>query len=532
MPCEHGTISPWLSGMPRAAGPLERDDSADVVVVGAGIAGMSVAYECALQGASVLVLDDGPIGGGETARTTAHLTTALDGRYYKLEQLAGKDGAAVCARSHAEAIARIEAICASEAISCDFQRLDGFLVVPPEEGARAMELLERELEAAGRVGVLCEIVRRAPFAALDSGHCLRFPGQGQFHPSKYLSGLSRAILNRKGRIHTGTHVAHVDDAERPMVRTDSGYSVSAGAVVVATNTPVNDRLVVHTKQAPFRSYVIALRVARGILPTALIWDGYWDSHAIPYHYVRLRSDPMEADELLIVGGEDHVTGREDDGSARWAALEEWARARYPNALDVAYQWSGQIMEPHDEVAYIGRNPGNTHVYTVTGDSGNGMTHGVIAGLMLPALIRGEQHPWLDVYSPSRLPQHAIGHAVVETAHMIAQYRDWVVPRDHSEVERLVPGSGTVIRDRFGRPRAVYKDVNGATNWLSAVCPHLQGIVRWNSCEKSWDCPCHGSRFDCRGRVLNGPANVPLLPVREDGPTSVAESSVEAGTLSG
>lgn len=529
---EHGTTSPWMAALPAAAGALDGDGAADVIVVGAGIAGMSIAYELATLGQRVMVLEAATVGGGETGRTTAHLTTALDGRYYKLERLVGQEGAALCAASHACAISRIESICGCESIACDFQRVDGFLVVPPEDGVRAMELLETERLAAQRVGVASELVRRAPFASFDSGPCLRFPGQAQFHVGKYLSGLVSAILERGGRIHTGTRVVHVHDGEAPSVTTDRGYAVSARAVVVATNSPVNDRVVMHTKQTPYRSYVIGVRALRGILPPALIWDGFWDDHSKPYHYVRLRMDPTQEEELLVVGGEDHVTGRDDDADGRYAALEAWTRERFPNALDVAYRWSGQIMEPHDEVAFIGRNPGSKHVYVVTGDSGNGMTHGAIAGMLIPCLLRGEDHPWKHVYSPSRLPQHAVGHAVVENAHVVAQYRDWVAPRDHTPLERLAPGAGTVVRDRLGRLRAVYKDLNSVLHWTSAVCPHLQGIVRWNAGECSWDCPCHGSRFDCRGNVLHGPANEPLAPVQEDGPHGMAAPSDGAAVTGG
>lgn len=505
--------------LPAAPGPLVNDITVDVVVVGAGIAGMSVAYELVSQGVEVIVLDDGPVGGGETSRTTAHLVTALDGRYYQLEKLVGRDGAQVCAATHASAVARIGAICADEGIACDFLRVDGFLVVPPEDRDHADELIERERAAAGRAGVGVEVVRRAPFPALDSGPCLRFPNQAQFHPAKYLAGLTRAITRLGGRIHTGTHVKTVHDGDRPSVVTDRGHTVSASAVVVATNTPVNDRLTMHTKQTAYRSYVIGVRTLRGVLTPALIWDGFWDDMTRPYHYTRPRLDAAEPDELLIVGGEDHATGRDEgDPEARYRALEAWTRERFPGALDVAYRWSGQIMEPHDEAAFIGRNPGDKNVYVVTGDSGNGMTHAVIAGLMLPALIRGAVHPWEHTYSPSRLPRHALGRAATKTAHMAAQYRDWIALPEHVAVEQLAPGAGTVVRDNLGRPRAVYRGATGDLHWMSAVCPHLQGVVRWNAGEHCWDCPCHGSSFRCTGEVTHGPANENLKRIEPVQPT--------------
>jgi Rieske Fe-S protein len=265
----------------------------------------------------------------------------------------------------------------------------------------------------------------------------------------------------------------------------------------------------HTKQSAFRSYAIAARVRLGAVARALYWDTSDTAGNIdaPYHYVRLAADPAGADgdtELLIVGGEDHHTGDGGtDAPQRWQRLEDWARPRFPGMQDVVDRWSGQIMEPVDGMAFIGPNPsGPKHVYIVTGDSGMGMTHGSIAGLLLTDLILGRPNSWATFYDPSRKPTHALWDYAKETLRMGAQYADWVQVGG-TEAD-LKSGEGAVVR-RGAKLVAVYRTEQGELIEHSAVCPHLGGIVRWNGAEKSWDCPCHGSRFNADGAVINGPA---------------------------
>jgi glycine/D-amino acid oxidase-like deaminating enzyme len=374
---------------------LAADARADVCVVGAGIAGLSAAYLLAAEGRSVVVLDKGPVGGGQTERTTAHLSNAIDDRYAEIERLHGEKGARLAAESHTAAINLIEATVASEEIDCEFERLDGYLVLPEGEDP---DVLSREAKAARRAGLDVELVSRPPLRSIGPGACLRFPGQGMFHPLKYLAGLARAVGRGDGRVCTGSRVEKVEGGSPARVVTAGGPTVTADAVVVATNTPINDLVAIHTKQAPYISYAVAARVPRGSVPRALYWDTL-----DPYHYVRLQAGPKGgADELLIVGGEDHKTGQAGDHAERYARLEEWGRRHFPLMGAVEYRWSGQVMETVDGLAFIGRNPMDApNVYVATGDSGMGMTHGTIAGILLTDLICGRQNPWADLYEPSR-----------------------------------------------------------------------------------------------------------------------------------
>ena len=502
------SISAWMATaeLPTFS-KLRTNERADVCIVGAGIAGLTTAYLLGRAGKSVIVLDDGPIVSGETERTTAHLVTALDDRYSELEQLHGEKGAQLAAESHAAAIDRIERIVREEHIECDFERLDGYLFVPPGESS---ELLEQEIAAAHRAGLTdVRMVSCAPITSFDTGPALCFPRQAQFHPLKYLAAIAQAITRDGGRIYTETHAAKIEGGILARIETQEGHTVRASAVVVATNTPVNDLLAIHTKQAAYRTYVIGANVPAGSISKGLYWD---TPH--PYHYVRLSRSLSAGNDVLIVGGEDHKTGQSDDAGARYARLEEWARTRFPMMAEIVFRWSGQVMEPVDGLAFIGLNPmDESNVYIATGDSGNGMTHGTIAGMLLTDLIQGREHPWSTLYEPSRKTLGALKTFAMETLNMVAQYADWVTPGDVKE-DMLIPrGSGAVVR-RGLKKIAVYCDDLGQLHETSAVCPHLEGIVAWNDSEKTWDCPCHGSRFDRFGKVVNGPAITNLSPAEE------------------
>ncbi len=477
---------------------LQSDSNADVCVIGAGIAGLSAGYMLAREGMSVLVMDDGGIGGGETGRTTAHLSNALDDRFYELERLHGADGAQLAAESHTVAIDAIESIVRNENILCDFARLDGFLFVPPDEDR---EELEREYQAALRAGLAVEWVSHAPLD-FDTGPCLRFPQQGQFHPTKYLRGLERAIERLGGRIFISTHAQDVQAGWPARVQTSHGPEVLANAVVIATNAPISETYGLYTANSPYRTYAIAVRVPHGSVTPALYWDT-----SDPYHYVRLQPSEETADtDLLIVGGEDHKTGQADDFEERFERLESWTRERFANVQSVDFHWSGQVMEPVDGLAFIGAHPlGRQNIYIASGDSGHGMTHGTIAGMLLRDLIMGRNNRWAELYDPSRITLRAFSELARENINVGAQFTDWVTEPDVDSLDRIAPGQGATVQGRWMK-LAVYRDEHGDYHRRSAVCPHLGCIVSWNSTEKSWDCPCHGSRFDPYGTVINGPAN--------------------------
>src|SRR5688572_2061248 len=492
----HRSVWAATAALPEFS-PLQENLHADVCIVGAGISGLTTAYLLARAGKRVAVLDAGPVGGGMTQRTTAHITNMLDDRYFEVERLHGREGARLAADSHTAAIDRIETIVKQEHIACDFTRVDGFLFLA-EGDERAT--LERELAAAHRAGLRSvELLERAPYTSFDTGPCLRFPNVAQFHPLKYLAGLAQAIEHEGGRIFTGSHVEMLEGGVPGVVHVGK-HVVTGDSILVATNVPINDRVAIHTKQAPYMSYVVGARVPPGSVPQVLSWDT-----GDPYHYVRLH------DDLLIVGGEDHKTGQASDAPERYARLEAWARARFPMMGALEFAWSGQIMETQDYLAFIGRNPmDHDNVYVATGDSGMGITHGTIAGMLVSDLILGRNNPWAALYDPSRVTLLAAGDFARENSNVALQYTDWLTGGDVASAGEIPPGSGAILR-RGLEKIAAYRDEQGRLHERLAACPHLGCVVHWNPAETTWDCPCHGSRFDPYGKVVNGPANRDLAP---------------------
>jgi nitrite reductase/ring-hydroxylating ferredoxin subunit len=291
------------------------------------------------------------------------------------------------------------------------------------------------------------------------------------------------------------------------VTTASGHTVTAAHVVHATNVPNNNRFVIHTKQMAYRTYVIAAPLERLPDETFLLWETGW-----PYQYMRFHHDLERDIHWVIVGGQDHRTGQASDFAERYQALEDWTRRRFPTMGPIKYRWSGQVMEPVDFLGYIGRNPhDDSNVYIVTGDSGNGLTHGTLGGQLIVDLIAGRANAWEDLYDPHRIKLNALPHFLAENLNVAYQYRDWLKPDSVSAADKLAPGTGAVIHHGTTCV-ATYRDLEGTLHERSAVCPHLAGRVRWNAAEKTWDCPCHGSRFDRYGRLINGPATTDLDPV--------------------
>lgn len=535
-PAQHGqkegivtsgaNLSYWIeSVLPIRFSPLGENVRTEVVVVGGGIAGLSVAYALVKAGKRVIVLEDGFIGSGETGRTTAHLSNALDDRYSEIERLLGSERCRLAAESHTAAIDFIERAVEQEGIDCDFKRVDGYLFLHPSDNPKT---IDEEYFVTNKYGIRTERIESIPGLPDILGPCLRFPGQAQFHPMKYLRGLANFISKNGGVIHTETHVEAV---HKNGVRTNR-FAVQAQHVVVATNTPFNDLVTMHTKQYAYRTYVIGMLVPKDAVSTALYWDtgnlrSTWTTD--PYHYVRIQPHD-DTHDLLIAGGEDHKTGQAArerlTQRERYAKLEHWVRNHFPAVTEVTYRWSGQVMEPVDYMGFIGRNPGENNVYIATGDSGNGMTHGTIAGILIPDLIMHKSNPWEKLYDPSRITMKAADNFLKEAGNMAAQYLDYLEAGDIHSLNELKPDTGAIINVE-GKKIAVYKDEKEMLHTFSAVCPHLGCILQWNGDERTFDCPCHGSRFTCHGSVVNGPAKTDLTPIEM--PEKLARRAAHVGT---
>lgn len=503
------TRSYWMASatmpsFPGLSGPAE----ADVCVIGGGIAGLTTAYLLSREGRNVVLIEAmDALGGGETGRTTAHFMPP-DDRYFEIEKSFGADGARKVAQSFQAATDLAETIARVEAPDCDFVRLDGYLYCLPGQDQR---LLEREFVSAGRTGVAVERLPRVPGLSFDTGPCVRFSHQAQFHPLRYLAGVANACKRQGVRIYCSTRALDVQGSADTQVVTTSGGEIRAGAVVVATNTPFNDRVVMHTKQSGYRTYVVGMEVPRNSIPRVLLWDT-----GDPYYYVRLASGAAESGpDILIVGGADHKVGQDPKPSHRWSDIEKWVRERFPMAGTTTHRWSGQVMEPADPLAFFGRNPlDDRNVFIITGDSGTGMTHCTAGAIAVTDMIMGRSNAWADIYDPARKATHGLGEFVKEQANTLSQYRDLVTGGDVSDTDRIRPGEGAILRQGTTK-LAVYRDDASRLHVRSAVCTHLGCVVAWNPAEKSWDCPCHASRFDVDGQVLHGPAGSPLAEAKLD-----------------
>lgn len=468
----------------------------DVCIIGGGIAGLSTAYRLSQAGRDVVVIDDGLMGGGTTGRTTAHLASAIDDRIYQIVKWHGEEKAKLAVQAHSAAIDEIERIVLEENIACDFARLDGYLFQDPEADK---DVLQQEFEAAQKI-MPVEWVDRAPLTHSDTGKCLRFPNQGQIHILKYLNGLIEKIERHGGRLYSHTRAVEWQGGESPQVTTEKSQTIRANSIVLATNYPIFSKM--FAKLPAYRSYVIAAKIPKDSVARCLIWDT-----ADPYHYVRTQAETDY--DVLIVGGEDHRTGQQDDGIERFQKLWQWTRQRFPQAQEILAQWSSQLFETHDGLAFIGRYSGSEpNVYLITGDSGHGITHGTIGAMMISDFILGKENVWEDVFRPSRILSQSVAEAVPEIVSSSLPYVDWITSGDVSSPEEVAAGTGAIIRQGL-KKIAVYRDENGVLYQRSAVCTHLGCIVRFNSLEKTWDCPCHGSRFAVDGSPINTPAVKPL-----------------------
>lgn len=504
------TKSNWMADVTMPQCQDLRDDlTTDVCIIGAGLGGLLSAFLLMKAGRKVCVLEESRMGAGQSGRTTAQFSFALDHLYCNLEKMHGPEIIREVFRSHRHAIEKTFEIIQTEHIDCGMEFVDGFLFRSVES---SIEILETEFDALLRAGADdIELKRRGPYSFFHTGPVIYFPKQLQLHPLMYMKGLAQLILLGGGKIYENSPVVKIEGEEPTLITTKNNAVVTADYTVIATHSPVIPGLSVHPKQAPYRTYVIAAEIPKGSVPRCLLWDT-----EEPLHYVRVEAKPLESgsrgvlerpesfNDLLLVGGEDHKTGTSRQPEDCFKNLEQWMRQRFPMATNIVNRWSGQIMESVDGLALLGKNPGRDRVFIITGDSGNGMTSCAIGALLISDLIAGRANPWTDIYSPARYTLRAAGQFFKENKDVIQNLARRLLLIDEGSY-RDMPSNSGVVMSHLGKKVAVYKDAAGDFHTFSAVCPHMGCTVSWNSVEKSWDCPCHGSRFDCEGQVIEGPA---------------------------
>lgn len=491
----------WLETAPDGRHPALTDDlEVDVAVIGAGIAGLCTARELTRAGRSVAVLEAGRIAAGVTGHTSAKVTALHTLIYDKLRRTRGSEGARLYARSQSEAIEHAADIVAELGIDCEWERRSAYTFVRDESG---VEELRAEARAAREAGLPASFVTETglPFPVAGA---VEVTGQVQFHPRKYLLALARDIVAHGGRIHEDTTVLGLEEGTPCRLSTSTGAVVRARDVVVATHYPIFDRALLFTRLSPRRELVVA-----GPVPAGLDPDGMYIT---PEENTRsVRTAPYGEDgtrRLLVVTGE-HFTPGTGDTRAGFDRLSAWARGHFPE-VELTYSWATQDNDPTDTVPLVGPlHPGARHTYVATGFGGWGLSGGMMAGLLLTRQITGEECEWSALYDPRRLAS-AVREAPSFLKHQAQVAKHFVGDRlrPSPPVEALPPGEGAVVRADGGR-LAVYRDDEGNLHALSARCTHMGCLVDFNAAERAWECPCHGSRFDTDGKVVQGPATRPL-----------------------
>jgi glycine/D-amino acid oxidase-like deaminating enzyme/nitrite reductase/ring-hydroxylating ferredoxin subunit len=474
----------WFQDATRPArAPLDRDLTVDVAVLGAGIVGLSTALQLERQGARVVVLEGRRVGAGASGYNTAKLSSLHGLSYRSLARSHGTDAARTYGEANEAGIARVFQLAQELGIDCDLRRKPNYTY---SESGADLDQVREEAELARELGLPASYVEETDLPFPVAG-AVRFDDQGEFHPVKYLEGIAAAL---HGPLHENTIATHVHGGR---VRTAAGRTVTAEHVVVATHLPFLDRGLYFARCHPERSYVVAGRASR---PPA----GMYLSTEQPAHSIRAHG------EWLLVGGESHKTGQAD-AAKRYERLAAWARERF--GLEPELRWATQDQMPVDGVPYIGRHdPLSSRVWTATGFRKWGLAMGAAAAELLAAQIAGREHPWTSLFDPQRLrPRAGAASFVKENANVALRFfGDRVVKR--AGIEEIAPGEGRIVGAGLGQ-RAVYRDDDGMLHELSARCTHLGCIVNWNSAERTWDCPCHGSRFAATGEVVEGPAVRPL-----------------------
>lgn len=503
------TGSYWIDNTPAPKfSALKEDIAVDVLVIGAGITGITAAYLLKRAGHSVALVDKGRCLSGDTSYTTAHLTCVTDTLLSDLVKDFGEDHAQAVWDAQLAAIDLIDRIVWREQIKCQFDWVPAYLFNPsaatgrPDQERHAVDL-QKEASLAAQLGFDADYVDAVPLVNQPG---VRYGNQAKFHPRKYLIALLRLLSSGKGcQIFEHTNVEEIEGT--PITATTSdGARIHCEHVLVATHVPLQGKAglvpatVLQSKLAPYSSYVVGGWVPRGDIPEALYWDT-----GDPYDYVRV--DRRHDHDFVIFGGEDHKTGQVEDTQECFRRLEQRLKHLLP-AIAITHHWSGQVIETNDGLPYIGETA--ERQYAATGFSGHGMTFGTLSAMMFADYVAGQQNPWAELFDTGRTKvKGGLWNYLKENKdYPYYLIRDRFAGKGGRSLRSVPRGHGEVV-DVDGQAAAVYRGLDGDIHVRSAVCTHMGCYVHFNDAEHTWDCPCHGSRFKVNGEVLAGPAEQPL-----------------------
>jgi glycine/D-amino acid oxidase-like deaminating enzyme/nitrite reductase/ring-hydroxylating ferredoxin subunit len=496
------TTSYWLSA-PRGKlySRLENTLSVDVLIVGGGITGVTTAYLLSRAGVSVALVERARIGAIDTGHTTAHLTCVTDVRLSDLVDQFGRDHASAVWDAGAAAIDQIDANIHREGIACEFVRVPGYLHAPIDEEKKIdTGKFQEDARYAREFGFEAAYLDKVPYMEKPG---VRVSDQAKFHPIKYLTALAERIPGENSYLFEESEAKEFD-AKKRRAKVD-GHWVNYGLLVLATHNPLTGEsgltgsMLFQTKLALYTSYVIGARIPRDSIPAA----SFWDTND-PYLYLRV--DRGEDFDYAVLGGKDHKTGQVTDTVACYESLENTLRKLLPNA-EIDRHWSGQVIETNDGLPFIGENDGGQFI--ATGFSGNGMTFGTLSAMMASDWVAQKKNPWTDLFAPSRKKPGGVWDYLKENVdYPYYLMKTRLAGTEGHSVDEVAAGEGKVLKLN-GKKTAVYRDKSGKVTKHSAICTHMGCVVRWNKAESTWDCPCHGSRFQPDGSVISGPAETPL-----------------------
>jgi glycine/D-amino acid oxidase-like deaminating enzyme/nitrite reductase/ring-hydroxylating ferredoxin subunit len=496
----------WIDDTPIRKFPkLQRNISVDIVVVGAGVTGITVAYLLKKAGSTVALIERERVASIDTGHTTAHLTYVTDVGLHQLVRNFGRDHAQAAWDAGAAAINEIERIVEEERIECEFARVPAFVHAPAGRvSKKEASSLKKEADFAAKLGFDAAYLNSAPYFNLPA---VGFANQAKFHPRKYLRSLVAKIPD------SGSHVfeksaASEFDAKKRRVKVNRSW-ISFDRVVMATNNPlvglasIASATLLQTKLFLYTSYALGAPVRSKTIPEALFWDT-----RDPYDY--LRTDRRRGFDYIVYGGEDHKTGQKKKTQQAYVRLWRRLKKIIPQA-QVDHRWSGQIISTPDGLPYIGENA--ERQFVATGYCGNGITFGTVAAMMARDWAAGRKNPWTNLFAVDRkkIKGAAWNYLRENKDYPYYMLKDRLTRPEADSVRELRPGEGMII-GRRGKKVAAFRDPNGNIHRLSPVCTHLGCLVRWNPSESTWDCPCHGSRFKPTGEVIAGPAEEPLPPI--------------------
>jgi glycine/D-amino acid oxidase-like deaminating enzyme/nitrite reductase/ring-hydroxylating ferredoxin subunit len=497
--------TPWESKRMPKYPRLKKARHFDVVVIGAGITGLSAAYFLKEAGKNVCVLERSHVGSGDTARTTAHLTYVTDLRLSKIVKTFGETEARTVWQGGATAIDAIDSIAGSRDIRCEFRRVPAFLHAPLHGNKCEGKQLKNEAELASKLGFDARFVEAAPLVDRPG---ILFSNQAKFHPMAYLAGLAKAVHGGGSVISEDTEVKEIE--EKPLRVKSDGLEITCDYLVIATHVPMMgitglvSATLFQTKLYPYSTYAIGATIPRGRLAEMSLWDT-----SDPYYYLRI--DRGTKNDYAIFGGGDHKTGQIADTDAPFDDLTRTLKELLPEA-DIDRRWSGQVIETNDGLPLIGETAENQFV--ATGFAGNGITFGTLAGMMARDAVLKRENPWQKLFAVNRrkIRGGTLQYLKENIDYPYYYLKDHLTPAESSSTRDVKRGTGQVIK-HDGQRVACSRDSSGKLTAVSAVCTHMGCLVRWNNAEQTWDCPCHGSRFKPDGAVIAGPAETPLEPVR-------------------